>query len=126
VTADAAHVAAVAEATCDGSHWWEQPCRMCVQNATVAVETLTPLIRAQIAAEVEAFRRERTPGPEAQAWLIRVRDRITGEERAVHGRTGPGRCACGYDAYKVGGFFPDYHRMLMDHLSRAARAEATR
>lgn len=47
------------------------------------------------------------------------------EARAVavaHHRTGPGRCACGYDAYKVGGFFPDYHAMLMNHLDRAPRA----
>ena len=47
------------------------------------------------------------------------------EARAVavaHHRTGPGRCACGYDAYKVGGFFPDYHALLMNHLARAPRA----
>ena len=46
------------------------------------------------------------------------------EARAVavaHHRTGPGRCACGYDAYKVGGFFPDYHAMLMSHLALAPR-----
>jgi len=40
-------------------------------------------------------------------------------DAASHYRTGPGRCACGYDAYKVGGFFPDYHAMLMNHLNRA-------
>lgn len=40
-------------------------------------------------------------------------------DAASHYRTAPGRCACGYDAYKVGGFFPDYHAMLMNHLDRA-------
>jgi hypothetical protein len=43
-----------------------------------------------------------------------------------HHRTGPGRCACGYDAYEVGGFFPDYHAMLMNHLNRAERDAARR
>lgn len=51
-----------------------------------------------------------------------VRERIAVEERAVkHYRVGPARCACGYDAYKVGGFFPDYHAMFMAHLDDAAR-----
>lgn len=51
-----------------------------------------------------------------------VRERIAAEERAVqHYRVGPARCACGYDAYKVGGFFPDYHAMFMAHLDDAAR-----
>lgn len=56
---------------------------------------------------------------EAQA---EVRERIAAEERAVkHYRVGPARCACGYDAYKVGGFFPDYHAMFMTHLDAAER-----
>jgi hypothetical protein len=38
-----------------------------------------------------------------------------------HHRVGPARCACGYDAYKVGGFFPDYHAMFMAHLDAAGR-----
>jgi hypothetical protein len=67
VTADAAHVAAVAEAMAkrhgytvgtfpvygEQSLW---------ANATVAVETLTPLIRAQVAAEIRAeIRAETSP-----------------------------------------------------------------
>lgn len=44
--------------------------------ARVAVETLTPLIRAQVAAEIEAYRRAWLPNPEVQAWLIAVRDHI--------------------------------------------------
>lgn len=53
-----------------------------------------------------------------------VRERIAAEEKAVkHYRVGPARCACGYDAYKVGRsmFFPDYHAMFMAHLDEAAR-----
>ena len=38
-----------------------------------------------------------------------------------HHRVGPARCACGYDAYKVGGFFPDYHAMFAAHLNAAPR-----
>jgi hypothetical protein len=34
-----------------------------------------------------------------------------------HRRVGPGKCACGFNAYKVGGFLPDYHQMLMDHFA---------
>lgn len=50
-------------------------------------------------------------------------DAIEARANAVgHHRTGPGRCGCGYDAYKVGGFFPDYHAMLMNHLDHAPRA----
>ena len=48
-----------------------------------------------------------------------LRERLA--EAVEHRRTGPGRCACGYDAYKVGAFFPDYHAMLTDHLNAAAR-----
>lgn len=48
-----------------------------------------------------------------------LRERL--EMAVEHRRTGPGRCACGYDAYKVGGFFPDYHAMLTNHLNAAAR-----
>lgn len=33
-----------------------------------------------------------------------------------HYRVGAGRCACGFDAYKVGGIMADYHQMLLDHL----------
>lgn len=39
------------------------------------------------------------------------------EQPVEHRRVGPARCACGYDAYKVGGFFPDYHAMFMNHLN---------
>jgi hypothetical protein len=41
-----------------------------------------------------------------------------GKGAAPHRRSGPGRCECGYSAYLAGGFFPDYHQMLMDHLAR--------
>jgi hypothetical protein len=51
MTADAAHVAAVAEALHPSHDWGACNCRAI---ATVAVETLTPLIRAQVAAEILA------------------------------------------------------------------------
>lgn len=50
MTADAAHVAAVAEAFLRAD--WKQRYRE--QLAALAVETLTPLIRAQVAAEIRA------------------------------------------------------------------------
>lgn len=96
-TQDAA-VTAAAEAACDGSHGWTQPCSLCVEFAERAVPKVRPIIEAEVLA------------------------RIAVEERAVkHYRVGPARCACGYDAYKVGGFFPDYHAMFMAHLDDAAR-----
>lgn len=65
MTADAAHVAAVAEAQEQHETWWSFVwqtfrCRGCDWRghdparhlATVAVETLTPLIRAQVAAAI--------------------------------------------------------------------------
>jgi len=36
----------------------------------------------------------------------------------AHHRTGPGKCACGFDAYKISGIMVDYHEELMAHLSR--------
>ncbi len=69
----------------------------------------------------EAHRGEHIPKPVTDTPL--ALDAIEARAVAVaHHRTGPGRCACGYDAYKVGGFFPDYHAMLMNHLARAPRA----
>lgn len=60
MTADAAHVAAVAEALChtydddpDGLGGYTPADFM--REAIVAVETLTPLIRAQVAAEIRAM-----------------------------------------------------------------------
>jgi hypothetical protein len=35
-----------------------------------------------------------------------------------HVRIGPGRCACGFDAYQIRGVMIDYHGELMNHLSR--------
>ncbi len=70
MTADAAYVAAVAEAREQHETWWsfvwqtfkcrgcdwrdDDPARRDEHLATVAVETLTPLIRAQVAAEIRA------------------------------------------------------------------------
>ena len=57
--------------------------------------------------------------------LIAAREALAGikerEQAVKHYRTGPGRCACGYNAYAVGGFFPDYHAMLMSHFTDAER-----
>ncbi len=63
MTADAAHVAAVAEAlhdiTChlgNDCHQRQQHAAIAFGNdATVAVETLTPLIRAQVAESIRRF-----------------------------------------------------------------------
>jgi hypothetical protein len=55
VTADAAHVAAVADALMNAPAPSLGPFLAPIA-ATVAVETLTPLIRAQVAAEIIAYR----------------------------------------------------------------------
>ena len=39
-----------------------------------------------------------------------------------HYRTGPGKCACGFDAYKLSGIMLDYHDLLLNHL-RSNRAK---
>ena len=36
-----------------------------------------------------------------------------------HYRVGPGKCKCGFDAYKYHGIMLDYHEMLMAHLRTA-------
>jgi hypothetical protein len=62
VTAAAAHVAAVADALRDdvrnnGVNCPDPSCLTCTrERARIAVETLTPLIRAQVAAEIRAER----------------------------------------------------------------------
>lgn len=53
-------------------------------------------------------------------------ERCAASPAVEHHRTGPGRCACGYDAYEVGKsrFFPDYHAMFMHHLTAARNGGA--
>ncbi len=43
-------------------------------------------------------------------------------ELSGHYRIGPSKCACGYDAHKVGAFFPDYFQMLRDHIRASSGA----
>ena len=51
-------VTAAAEAACDGSHGWTQPCSLCVEFAERAVPKVRPIIEAEvlarIAVEIEA------------------------------------------------------------------------
>lgn len=45
----------------------------------------------------------------------------------THVRIGPGKCACGYDTYKLGIFFADHHELLMAHFVTVRRqSEAPR
>jgi hypothetical protein len=43
-----------------------------------------------------------------------------------HHRVGPGRCACGWDAYKQSAFIYDYGDALEAHITSAKRARRTR
>lgn len=36
-----------------------------------------------------------------------------------HYRVGPGKCACGFDAYKIDGIMVDYHIELQAHMRTA-------
>lgn len=95
-----------------------------VEAAALAVQTEIPYVEVDPRVYAVAVAAAR-PIIEAE-----VRAKIAAEERAVqHYRTGPARCACGYDAYVVGAgrFFPDYHAMFMQHLddvARSSRSEA--
>lgn len=124
-------VTAAAEAIMPGMCEWHgmeaySECETCaylrharIADATGAVAAARPIIEAE---RDEHWRNDETIRELLAIHEAVVRERIAAEERAVkHYRVGPARCACGYDAYKVGGFFPDYHAMFMAHLDAAGR-----
>lgn len=41
------------------------------------------------------------------------------EERRAHTRTGPGKCSCGFDAYKTRGIMLDYTSLTQAHFRAA-------
>ena len=43
-----------------------------------------------------------------------------------HFRTGPARCNCGFDAYKLNGIMLDYAELFASHLHRAQKEASQR
>lgn len=55
---------------------------------------------------------------------VRVADAVVGalgltEELKTHTRTGPGKCSCGFNAYRNAGIMADYHAMTQAHFRAA-------
>lgn len=43
-------------------------------------------------------------------------NRLTPAADAPHTGVAPGRCSCGFDAYRIRGVMLDYHQLLLDHM----------
>lgn len=54
--------------------------------------------------------------------LAGIRARAEAAAKIPHHRTGPGKCACGFDAYKVGYYVYDYGEERQRHEDAARRA----